>query len=874
MRRVLGVCLALALAGCDDGGGAASAEADGGVEDASHPDMSPSDVGEPDGDLADAGALDAGSGGEAVINEVRCADPEWVELRVTDGALYGWRLSVDGVELPLDGVAPGHPVIEAPPAPIQCGQSHIALLGPDGEVVDEVEATLPAEILTRGRLPDGVGAFVDTEPTPGQANQAPELPAAAWFGPGAPLEVALTLAPGSERAMDYNSGLTVDGALSIDGSTAAPARVRLVGWGGRARRIGDRPQLSVEFVDDLEGLSGIRLDNLTLDRSLVARPLAYRALDAFGVPHPRLRFVRLTVDGAPRGLFLMSELHRASLLQRILPSTGHLYSTVGRALTAGAVDLFSVVIGPSGDRRDLLSVVEVMDAAGRDLYSATAAFIDWDQVIPALAAEVYLGSVDGHGPRRRASYYHLDEAARLRLLLTGLDAALVTAVPVHQGVGRLLTGCLSAPDCRARYDAALAEGAAELAAVDWAAEVDQWLGPISEAVEADPSLPTDLAGIRRAAEDRVAFLEGRQAEIAALVECLATDQDEDGDGHICDEDCDPSRADRYVGAESVCGDGVDQDCSGVADDNAACGGCALMVTDERTYRVCGVGATWAQGEARCRAAGMALAVVKNQAELRPLLVSLRSYVDGEVWVGLSDQETEGEFVAAAGITPVVIPWAVDQPDDAGEGEDCVALNLDGRHVDLSCFAERAVLCADPCEAEVDADGDGVTVCGGDCDDGDPARAPGLLDVCGDGVDQDCSGVADDDVCGCVAVSREGETYWICTERMTYADAEAQCAALGATLATPADAEISGWLWRQATMLASQSYWLGVSDREVEGAFVDPAGARLTYAPWSAGEPNDYGDDEDCGHFWSTAPQWNDASCRSELGVICGPALIP
>ena len=93
MRRVLGVCLALALAGCDDGGGAASAEADGGVEDASHPDMSPPDVGEPDGDLADAGALDAGGGGEAVINEVRCADPEWVELRVTGGALYGWVVS-------------------------------------------------------------------------------------------------------------------------------------------------------------------------------------------------------------------------------------------------------------------------------------------------------------------------------------------------------------------------------------------------------------------------------------------------------------------------------------------------------------------------------------------------------------------------------------------------------------------------------------------------------------------------------------------------------------------------------------------------------------------------------------------------------------
>lgn len=48
-------------------------------------------------------------------------------------------------------------------------------------------------------------------------------------------------------------------------------------------------------------------------------------------------------------------------------------------------------------------------------------------------------------------------------------------------------------------------------------------------------------------------------------------------------------------------------------------------------------------------------------------------------------------------------------------------------------------------SEGDADGDGATLCGGDCDDGDAGRFPGNVEVCEDGVDQDCDGA--DGECG-------------------------------------------------------------------------------------------------------------------------------
>ncbi|MBN93288.1 MAG: hypothetical protein CL928_04340 [Deltaproteobacteria bacterium] len=43
----------------------------------------------------------------------------------------------------------------------------------------------------------------------------------------------------------------------------------------------------------------------------------------------------------------------------------------------------------------------------------------------------------------------------------------------------------------------------------------------------------------------------------------------------------------------------------------------------------------------------------------------------------------------------------------------------------------------------DADEDDVTSCNGDCDDNEPLAGPGEDEICGDTIDNDCSGVADD-----------------------------------------------------------------------------------------------------------------------------------
>lgn len=113
--------------------------------------------------------------------------------------------------------------------------------------------------------------------------------------------------------------------------------------------------------------------------------------------------------------------------------------------------------------------------------------------------------------------------------------------------------------------------------------------------------------------------------------------------------------------------------------------------------------------------------------------------DGTVDEGL------GEFTAGIGACACSVPACV-----GGATQSCTPMEP---------TAERCNGRDDDCDGvlppgERDADGDGVMACApcaddairrcGDCDDANPLRAPGRLEVC-DGMDNDCNGFADDGI---------------------------------------------------------------------------------------------------------------------------------
>ncbi|VTJ78351.1 Hypothetical predicted protein, partial [Marmota monax] len=68
-------------------------------------------------------------------------------------------------------------------------------------------------------------------------------------------------------------------------------------------------------------------------------------------------------------------------------------------------------------------------------------------------------------------------------------------------------------------------------------------------------------------------------------------------------------------------------------------------------------------------------------------------------------------------------------------------------------------------------------------------------------------------------------------------------------------------------LVKDSAFLGITDKENEGQFVDMAGRRVTYRNWNKGEPNNTDSGEHC-VLMLLDGTWNDATCSSSFMAVC------
>lgn len=115
------------------------------------------------------------------------------------------------------------------------------------------------------------------------------------------------------------------------------------------------------------------------------------------------------------------------------------------------------------------------------------------------------------------------------------------------------------------------------------------------------------------------------------------------------------------------------------------------------------------------------------------------------------------------------------------------------------------------------------------------------------------------------------------QRTTFDRAKAQCSHFQASMAVPMNAEEN-----EAIMYVTKGdAFLGITDKETEGHFVDLTGRPLTYQNWNAHEPNNANSGEDCVIILPEG-MWNDVSCSSSYLVVCefefpvwgSPALRP
>ena len=162
-------------------------------------------------------------------------------------------------------------------------------------------------------------------------------------------------------------------------------------------------------------------------------------------------------------------------------------------------------------------------------------------------------------------------------------------------------------------------------------------------------------------------------------------------------------------------------------------GCTLVEGEarEHAWLLC-PGAAVAHAAAReaCAARGSRLLVL-DDADEQSFVAALGA---GRYWMDLSDEATEGAFVTGDGATPPFLGWGEGQPDNAGDNEDCVELNVGDPAApfwnDLPCDHPIGFACEDSVRRPSPDPPDACDVCPG-------VHDPEQADTDGDGVGDAC-----------------------------------------------------------------------------------------------------------------------------------------
>lgn len=121
-------------------------------------------------------------------------------------------------------------------------------------------------------------------------------------------------------------------------------------------------------------------------------------------------------------------------------------------------------------------------------------------------------------------------------------------------------------------------------------------------------------------------------------------------------------------------------------------------------------------------------------------------------------------------------------------------------------------------------------------------------------------------------SNNGLFYYVSTTNATYTNAQNSALSNGAHLSTIRNAGQNTWLRNALNAAGVGNCWIGFNDLVNEGSFVWSSGASVTYTNWSAGEPNNAGNEDAVQMLTNGA--WNDLPVNNNLRFVIELGGLP
>uniref|UniRef100_A0A3B3HYY4 C-type lectin domain-containing protein n=1 Tax=Oryzias latipes TaxID=8090 RepID=A0A3B3HYY4_ORYLA len=109
-------------------------------------------------------------------------------------------------------------------------------------------------------------------------------------------------------------------------------------------------------------------------------------------------------------------------------------------------------------------------------------------------------------------------------------------------------------------------------------------------------------------------------------------------------------------------------------------------------------------------------------------------------------------------------------------------------------------------------------------------------------------------------------YFFSGESKTWDEARESCRAIEADLVVINTKEENEFI----SKLNKQKFWIGLSDRDLEGTWKWVDGSSLDLF-WASGQPDNHKGGEDCGHmlaYFESPGLWNDVQCSFAMQWIC------